>query len=71
MKAYRTVEYIPSESADDASGSDDEWLQEKQKDGSGLVTARSNDGRSEDADVAEDAPPDIVILFKAMEKCWN
>lgn len=65
MKAYRTVDYIPSESADDASGSDDEWLQGKQKDGSGLVTARSNDGRS------EDAPPDIVILFKAMEKCWN
>lgn len=32
MKAYRTVEYTPSESADDASGSDDERLQQKQKD---------------------------------------
>lgn len=65
------MEHIPSESSeDDASGSDDEWLPEKQGEGSGLVSASSSDSGSEDAEgavggeVAEDAggaedvPPD-------------
>lgn len=51
-KAYRTVEQIPSESSeDDASGSDDEWLPEKE----GLANASSIDSGAEGAEDAEGA----------------
>lgn len=46
-KAYRIVEQIPSESSeDDASGSDDEWLPEKE--GLANTSSRPSDRGAED-----------------------
>lgn len=60
-KSYSIVEQLPSDSSNDASGSDDEWLPEKRE----LANGSSSDSEAEDTESAEDVEA-VEVAEEAM-----